>query len=141
MTGAFEITLPAVALVRLDAGEEDFLTGNLVGHISGRSEITLSGAKVGDCVGRTTPKKPGTLNCSNGLAIALAANEESGSSMNGVVGQTGVVDARNLQNFGFTKKPSDPSRVAYVAAFGWGKMANEAAVRPEVNRLAATAFE
>ncbi len=140
MTSAFKVSLPAVVLVKLDTGEEDFLTGNLIGHISGRSEVALTGAKTGVCKGKTNTKGEGSLQCSNGLELSISADTSGGPKMSGVESQIGQVDARGLKNFGFTKKTADPSRVRYVSAFGWGKMANDAAVRAVVAPLAAKEF-
>lgn len=140
MTGAFKVTLPAVVLVRLDTGEEDFLTGNLVGHVSGKSEVKLTGPKTGVCIGRTNSKGFGSMSCTNGLELVMDVDTSSGPKMSGAVGQTGEVDTRNLENSGFTKKPVDPSRVKYVAAFGWGKIANDASVRSVVDSLAVQEF-
>ncbi|MGB0497037.1 MAG: hypothetical protein ACPGID_01755 [Rubricella sp.] len=114
MTGMFEITFPAVLLIQVDDGSEEFLEGELRGHISGSSEFDLTGPTYGDCSGFMSREGSMEMTCSGGVTMAAEYGPQR-AQMSGVRVQTGSV-------MGFD----------YISAFGWGNLATEDAVREAI---------
>ena len=114
MTGMFEVTFPAVLLVQVEDGSEEFLTGEMRGKAAGTAEFDLAGPTYGACSG--TMNRSGLMNmtCANGVSIS-AQTESSGPQMSGIK----VIQGTAME-FGF------------VSAFGWGNMATETAVRTAI---------
>lgn len=107
MTGVFEITFPATLLVRFDHGEEEILTGTLIGHANGSARFELFGPEWGNCQGTTTRTGFTRMSCSGGVQVEMETGHQK-PKMSGVNVFAGP---------------------EFVSAFGWGNDASEAAVR------------
>ena len=114
MTGMFEITFPAVLLVQLEDGSEEFLSGEMRGQASGAAEFDLSGPTYGACSGTMARHGLMTMHCENGVSISMQT-EPARPKMSGVRVAHGTA-----MDFGF------------VSAFGWGNLATEKAARDAI---------
>lgn len=111
MTGIFEITFPAVLLVRTDDGDEELLRGELIGHANGSARFALDGPTWGHCTGTSTKAGTTTMQCAEGVDFTMETGRQK-AKMSGI----------NVSNGTF-------EGTAFVSAFGWGNDASEAAVR------------
>ncbi|WP_147125048.1 hypothetical protein [Shimia ponticola] len=111
MTGAFEITFPAMMLVQFDDGSEELLPGELRGHANGSAEYTVTGPTWGTCEGKVTRAGDIDMTCDGGVAIKMNVGAQR-PKMSGVNVASGVALG-----------------TPYKSAFGWGKSGTEAAVR------------
>ncbi|RED12030.1 hypothetical protein [Pontivivens insulae] len=114
MTGMFEITFPAVLLTQLETGEEELMTGQLIGHISGSSRYELTGPTWGTCSGGLTADGISTMTCENGVGWTIDLGEQE-TRMSGIEIQAGEV-------FG----------TQFISVFAWGNDASEVAVRAAI---------
>ena len=111
MTGAFEVSFPAMMLVQLSDGSEELFTGNLAGYANGNAKYNLQGPTTGSCTGGYV-KKTGinTITCENGFSYS--------------------------ENIGRRKAKMSGVNIAagtdFVGAFGWGNDANEESVRQAI---------
>lgn len=113
MTGAFEITFPAVLLVQFADGDEELLTGDLIGHANGNARFTLANAELGQCEGTATRDGDTRMRCSNGVEIAMNTGRQR-AKMSGINVFQGS---------------------EFKSAFGWGNEASEGAVRAALGAL------
>lgn len=115
MSGMFEITFPAVMLVQLDDGSEEFLTGELLGHANGNAKYALKGPKSGNCSGSYT-KKTGinTITCDSGFTYQENVGQQR-SKMSGVNIAQGIYQG-----------------VSWIGALGWGNDATESSTRAAI---------
>ena len=111
MTGIFEVTLPAMALIQIEDGSEELLVGEMRGKASGNAEFDMTGPIFGDCSGAANREGKMTMTCTNGYSV-VAQGEPARASMSGIVLSAGTAG-------GF----------AFKSAFGWGGEANEGAIR------------
>ena len=114
MTGAFEVTMPAMLLIEAAGEEQQLLRGELIGHISGNAKFNLTGPTWGKCEGQSTKSGHTSMTCENGMAYAFEAGHQK-AKMSGINVTRGMREG-----------------YPFVAAFGWGKEANEAAVRAAI---------
>ena len=117
MTGMFEITFPAVLLVRLENGEEELLNGSLIGHANGSARFNLTGPAWGECQGTASKSGTTSMSCSGGVEITMETGRQK-ARMSGVNVASGV-----------------HTGTGFVSAFGWGNDGNEAAVRAAIDTL------
>lgn len=115
MTGMFEITFPAVMLIKSDDGTDEFLVGDLIGHVSGSAKFNFVGPTFGTCTGASSKSGYTTMSCENGYSGSFETGEQK-PKMSGVNVVSGSVDGYD-----------------FVSAIGWGKLANENAVRSAVS--------
>ena len=111
MTGMFEITFPAMFLVQPEDSPELLYQGTLVGKASGSAKFFMTGSDGSNCEGATNTKGVGQLVCDNGKVYPFPGQSER-PKMSGLVVSEGAANGE-----------------AIVAAFGWGKLANEEALR------------
>ena len=109
--GRMEKPFKAVMIVQEDGSEVEVLTGNMYGHISGRARWVMNGPTYGNCVGNFTVEGLATMTCENGINTTIEYGRQA-PAMSGVnvFGQT--IDGKYV-----------------LSGFGWGRDANEAAVR------------
>lgn len=105
------MAFPIMMLVQPEGGAERKLTGKLTGSLDGRTVFTLKSEDGVTCDGKIDSEGRGNLNCSNGLAFPFS-KEKSGIRMSGINTASTVRDGTTVD-----------------AAFGWGRDANEAALR------------
>lgn len=115
MTGMFEVTLPAMLLIEAAGEEQQLLSGELIGHMNGSAKFNLTGPTWGDCEGQSTKSGYTSMTCENGMAYAFEAGQQK-AKMSGINVTRGVREGH-----------------PFVAVFGWGKEANEAAVRAAIS--------
>lgn len=111
MTGMFEITFPAMMLVQPQESPELLYEGTLVGKANGSAKFFMTGSDGSSCEGATTTKGVGQLTCDNGIVYPFPEQTER-PKMSGI----------NVSEGEMNGEPG-------VAAFGWGKLANEGALR------------
>jgi hypothetical protein len=116
MTGAFDITFPAVMLVQLDTGSEELFEGEMIGNITGKATFSVTGPETGVCNGVISNKGIGKVTCDNGRVYPFQNEEPGRMKMSGVEKMEGTVSGENYS-------------IDYISVFGWGKMANEKSVR------------
>jgi hypothetical protein len=115
MSGMFEITFPAVMLIQIQEHEiEELLTGELIGHASGSAKYNLVGPTFGRCTGGYSKDGTNTLTCENGNSFTQNIGKQK-AKMSGVNVLAGVNNG-----------------TPFISAFGWGKLATEAAVREAI---------
>jgi hypothetical protein len=110
MSGVFEVTLPAMALVQSD-GFEEILVGELRGYANGNADYTLKGPFSGTCNGTANRDGEVTMTCDSGLDVRRNIGRQR-ARMTGTNTLSGIWQGRE-----------------YVSALGWGKDANEANLR------------
>ncbi len=117
MTGAAEITFPAMVLIRVQGEEDELLPGKMRGYVNGNAKFELVGPTYGACFGEFIKRTElVTMSCENGAEIRQFV--DAGKQRMSGVNVTRVTE----EDFG------------YEVAFGWGNDANEAAVRAALKK-------
>ena len=113
----FSVEFPAAMLVRFSDGQEEFLTGTLLGHANGNADYAVVGPNWGKCKGEVkTSKGVNSFACENGMKSTMDIGVQK-VAMSGV----NIVSGNALDQ-------------TFITAFGWGNYGNETSVRAALDK-------